>query len=212
MHLDNLLFLLLVTVAVLFQLLAKTAGKASKDQTTRSSTSETPPPIPRASRESDEEKIRKLLEALGQPPTSKPPRTVTPRTDVPPRPLAPVQPPTLHPPVPWQLTRQQRRQRGSIPKETPVPRVVTGAEVSGPQTIATASSFEVHEGLSAFESSLSIKGPRAASAAAMQKVATKPDSRTEIATLLASKSSLRDAMILREILGPPRGLRAMNSP
>jgi hypothetical protein len=29
-------------------------------------------------------------------------------------------------------------------------------------------------------------------------------------TLLASKSGLRDAMILREILGPPRGLGAID--
>ena len=90
-HLDSLLFLLLIAVAVLFQFLAKTAGKTGKDQTKRTSTPvpRTPTPMRRAPTESDEDRIRKLLEALGQPPTSRPPPPVVPRTDIPPRPLAP---------------------------------------------------------------------------------------------------------------------------
>ena len=69
-HLDSLLFLLLVAVAVLFQFLAKTAAKTGKDQTKRTSTPipRTPTPMRRAPTESDEDRIRKLLEALGQPP------------------------------------------------------------------------------------------------------------------------------------------------
>ena len=93
--LDSLLFLLLVAVAVLFQFLAKIAAKTSKDQTKRTPTPipRTPTPMRRAPTESDEDRIRKLLEALGQPPTSRPPPPVVPRTDIPPRPVAPVQPP-----------------------------------------------------------------------------------------------------------------------
>src|SRR5881392_1751476 len=83
-HLDSLLFLLLVAVAVLFQFLAKTAGKTGKDQTKQTSTPRTPTPMRRAPTESDEDRIRKLLEALGQPPTSRPPPPVVPRTDIPP--------------------------------------------------------------------------------------------------------------------------------
>src|SRR5437879_11615459 len=95
-HLDSLLFFLLVAVAVLFQFLAKTAGKTGKDQSKRISTPtpRTPTPMRRAPAESDEDRIRKLLEALGQPPTSKPPPPVVPRTNIP-RPLAPVQPPIM---------------------------------------------------------------------------------------------------------------------
>src|SRR5262245_8274700 len=90
---DNFLFLLLVVVAVLFQFLAKMAGKKSKDQKTPTSTPRTPAPIQSAPRESNEDRIRKLLEALGQPPTSTPPPPVVPRSNIPPRPLAPVKPP-----------------------------------------------------------------------------------------------------------------------
>src|SRR6266403_4101471 len=96
-HLDSLLFFLLVAVAVLFQFLAKTAGKPGKDQSKRISTPtpRTPTPMRRAPAESDEDRIRKFLEALGQPATSRPPPPVVPRTNIPPRPLAPVQPPRV---------------------------------------------------------------------------------------------------------------------
>jgi hypothetical protein len=202
---ENLLFLLLVAVAVLFQLLAKAAGKTAKDQTKRTSTPRTPPPIPRAPRESAEDQIRKLLEALGQPPTSKPPPTVVPRTDIPPRPLAPVQPP-LSPLS--QLRREKARKRDVVPKEIPPPRTVSGAEEIAPPTIATTSAFEVHEGPLPIEPPPGVKAPAEAYAAATRRAAKAQDSKTDIATLLASKSSLRAAIILREILGTPRGLRA----
>src|SRR3954467_6503599 len=94
--LDNLLFFLLIAAAALFQLLSKAITKAKKsdsNDTPSSPTPQTPRPIQRAPSESDADRIRKFLEALGQPPSSTPPSPVVPRTNVPPRPLAPVQPP-----------------------------------------------------------------------------------------------------------------------
>src|SRR5882762_3595066 len=82
MHLDNWLFILLVAVVMLFRWLASAASKANKgpDDAPRSTstpresneTFHRPPP------DSEEERIRKFLEALGQPPGSQPPRRVTP--------------------------------------------------------------------------------------------------------------------------------------
>src|SRR5437762_5594184 len=138
-HLDSLLFFLLVAVAVLFQFLAKTAGKTGKDQSKRISTPtpRTPTPMRRVPAESDEDRIRKLLEALGQLPTSKPPPPVVPRTNIPPRPLAPVQPPIS----PFsQLRREKSHNREIIPKEIPPPRTVRVAEKMVPPA------FEVEEG------------------------------------------------------------------
>ncbi len=210
-HLDNLLFLLLVAVAVLFQFLAKIAAKTGKDQTKRSSRPGTSSPTPRASRDSSEEQIRKLLEALGQPPSSRPPPPVVPRTDVPPRPVAPVQPPISLPRRPLFLPREARRKRDVISKEEiRPPRTIRRAEEIVPPPIATASGFEVHEGPLPIESSPSVKAPAEAYAAATRKVTKTQDSRTDIATLLTSKSSLRAAIVLREVLGPPRGLRALD--
>src|SRR4029453_15886521 len=97
MSIENLLFILLIVMAGLFKLLASKVGEAKKrheDSERRLTTSPSAAePIERARVESDEERIRKFLEALGQPTGSRPPPPVVPRTDIPPRPLAPVQPP-----------------------------------------------------------------------------------------------------------------------
>src|SRR4029434_9243250 len=122
--LDNLLFLLLIAVAALFQLLSKAINKAGKSDSGETSISPKPQtrrPIQRAPRESDADRIRKFLEALGQPSSSRPPPPVVPRTDIPPRPLAPVQPPPGPFSVPrGRLTSKERRKRHVIPHETPV--------------------------------------------------------------------------------------------
>src|ERR1700758_548701 len=93
-HFENFLFLLFIAVALLFQLLTRAASKASKDSDERKQRSPpAPPPHPRAPVETDEERVRKFLEALGQPPGSQPPPPVIHRIDLPPRPVAPIQPP-----------------------------------------------------------------------------------------------------------------------
>lgn len=206
-HLDNLLFLLLVAVAVLFQWLAKAAGKAGKDQTKRTTTPipRAPPPIPRPPSPSDEERIRKLLEALGQPATSKPPPPVAPRTNIPPRPLVPVQPPMS--PL-SQLRRERLRKGETISKEIPPPPTVARAEKIIPQKMTRTRAFEVHEGPPPIEPQAIGKLPLASYAS----LARDEESKAHIAILLASTSGLRDAIIVREILGPPRGLRAIDCP
>src|SRR5438552_1617870 len=199
-HLDSLLFFLHVTVAVLLQLLAKTADKTDKDQSKPISTPtpRTPTPMRRVPAESDEDRIRKLLEALGQPPTSKPPPPVVPRTNIPPLPLAPVQPPIS----PFsQLRREKSHNREIITKEIPPPRPIGGAEKTVP------SAFEVQERSFPIAPPAIFKAPAETHAGVTPTIAKAEERRTDLATLLASVSGLRDAMILREILGPPRGLR-----
>ena len=197
---DNLLFLLLVAVAVLFQFLAKIAAKTSKDQTKRTSTAtpRTPTPMRRAPTESDEDRIRKLLEALGQPPTSRPPPPVVPRTDIPPRPVAPVQPPIS--PL-SQVRREKSRKREIIAKEIPPPPTVREKMVPP--------AFEVQEGQLPSAPSPIFKAPAETYAGVTPIIAKAEGPRADVATLLASTSGLRGAIILREILGPPRGLRTL---
>ena len=203
---DNFLFLLLVVVAVLFQLLAKMAGKKSKEQPKPTSTSPPPTPLQRAPRESDEDRIRKLLEALGQPPTSRPPPPVVPRTNIPSRPLASVKPPMS--PL-SQLRREKPRKREATAKEIPPPRPTKGGEEIAPPNITGTPAFEVHEGPFPIAPAPVFKAPAEAYASEMRKVAKREEPSSDIATLLASKSGLRGAIILREILGPPRGLRTI---
>ena len=213
--LDNLLFFLLIAVAALFQLLSKTISKAKKsdsNETSNSPTLQTPQPIPRAPRESDADRIRKFLEALGQPPSSTPPSPVLPRTNIPPRSLAPVQPPPALPRV-WRLPGQRAEkldvsQRESTRIEQPnrlqqtVPPVVPAS---------AAATFEVHEAFQVEPQLPSVKTAVESDAAGSEIVAKRGGSKRDIATLLASKSSLREAILIREILGPPRGLQTLDA-
>jgi len=212
--LDNLLFFLLIAVAALFQLLSKTISKAGKSDSNETSSlpkPQTPRPIQRAPRESDADRIRKFLEALGQPPTSTPPAPVAPRTDVPPRPLAPVQPPPVIPGR-WRLPREQREkpdvsQKESFPLEQPSR---LQQIVPPPEPPPAAPAFEVHEAVPVeLQQPPVIKTPVEAYTAT-QAVTKRADFTMNIATLLLSTSGLRDAILLREILGPPRGLQAFD--
>jgi hypothetical protein len=55
-----------------------------------------------------------------------------------------------------------------------------------------------------------VKMPVEAQIATGRPIAKAPGIKTDIATLLASNSSLREAIILREIFGPPRSLQPLD--
>jgi hypothetical protein len=213
--LDNLLFFLLIAVAALFQLLSKTISKAGKSDSNETSSlpkPQTPRPIQRAPRESDADRIRKFLEALGQPPTSTPPPPVAPRTDALPRPLAPVQPPPVIIPGVFRLPREPREkpdfsQKESFPLEQPSR---LQQILPPPEPPPAAPAFEVHEAVPVELQQPPVIKTRVEAYAATQAVAKRADFTMNIATLLVSKSGLREAILLREILGPPRGLQAFD--
>jgi hypothetical protein len=227
-HFENLLFLLFIAIALLFQLLSRAASKASKDSGgTKRRSATVPPPLPRADTETDEERIRKFLEALGQPAGSKPPPPVVHRTDVPARPVAPIQPPpSMRPfPVPPRpLTPEERRKRKVILHEETVGqpgewlrKINYPGQIPGPPerkplipTLAEPASFEVHEGTTPAEPPATIKTPAEAYAIATQPMTRPAKTETDLAALLRSTSGLRDAIILREIFGPPRSLQPLD--
>src|SRR5213593_453462 len=211
MHLDTLLFILLIAVAILFQLLTRVASKTRQagenpENEMRGSTSapRTRPLISRAPVESDEQRIRKFLEALGQPPASRPPPPVVARTDIPPRRLAPVQPPIA--PL-WELTRAEQRKRRVILRESPPLSTETRTKEIVTREIAGAQTFEIHEGPLSVEPPPITKTPPEAYATATPGLAKSEELEPHVPRLLVSTSGLRQAIILREILGPPRGLR-----
>jgi hypothetical protein len=103
-----------------------------------------------------------------------------------------------------QLRREKSRKREIIPKEIPPPRSVSGAEKMVPPA------FEVQERSFPIAPRPIFKAPIENDAGVTPTIAKVEVRRTGIATLLASTSGLRDAMILREILGPPRGLRMLD--
>jgi len=114
----------------------------------------------------------------------------------------------------WRLPREQRQkpdvtQRESRPPEQPSRfQEVVPPPVPGPATPG----FEVYEALPVkFQQPPSVKAPVEAAAADTRSLAKGADFKSDIATLLVSKSSLREAILIREILGPPRGLQEIDA-
>jgi hypothetical protein len=186
MHLDSLLFILLIAMAVLFRLLASKAGESKKGaQKTDQRSTVTPQvsePIRRAPRETDAERIRRFLEALGQPATSTPPPPVVPRTNIPPPPLAPIQPP----PGPFSMPRGRLT------------------------SLVTSPVFEVQERQVQIEPPSDIKSPAKTAAGDSRQKTGIAATGTDIAALLQSSAGLRNAIILREIFGAPRSLQSFD--
>ena len=209
-HLENLLFILLVAVAFLFQLLTRAATRASKDSGATKpkppSPPRTPPPSPRPAPATDQERIREFLEALGQPTTSKPPPPVAPRPTYR-KPVvlphvgpfgSPLPPLTARPP---DLPREIR-----LPGQIPPTRE---AKVFTPK-VAEAPSFEVQAGAVSPDTPLVIRTAAEAYAIAAQPIAKSERTEMQIVTLLRSTSGLREAIVLREIFGPPRSLQPLD--
>src|SRR6267143_6552934 len=152
LHLDNLLFLLFVAVAIFFQILTRAATKTRKrpGDTTRRSTppSQMSRPISGDADETDEQRIRKFLEALGQPTTSKPPAPVAPRPTYQRPTVLPHVSPPLRSPLPPLTTRPP-----DLPREIRLPGQITPtreAKTFRPK-VAESPVFEVQQGPSPLE-------------------------------------------------------------
>ena len=147
-----------------------------------------------------------FLEALGQPTTSKPPPPVMPRPTYQKPVVLPHVPPFASP-LPPLTTRPP-----DLPREIKLPGQITstrGKRTFRPR-VAEASGFEVQEGPVATEPPPIIKTPAEAYAIATQPISKPDQTETNIAALLRSTSGLRNAIILREVLGPPRSLQPLD--
>lgn len=201
MHFDNLFFILLIAGAAILRWLAQQSKSGNKN-----SDREEPPPVFPEENETEEERVRRFFDALGQPPSSKPPPRIRPRADIPPLPVAPVQPPPIGRPL------FPSRQSTPAPREIKLPGQITTPpyekRVFTPR-VAPAPAFEIREPAAApTELPPLIKTPAEAYAVATQAPERILESRTDYAALLKSKYDLRDIIVLREIFGPPRGLQA----
>ena len=206
LHLDNLLFLLFVALAIFFQILTKAAAKGRRrpGDTTRRSTSpsQRPRPVSGEPDETDEQRIRKFLEALGQPTTSEPPTPVTPRPTY----QRPVVLPHVGPmksPLPPLTTRPP-----DLPREIKLPGQIppTREARTFQPRVAEAPAFEVQQG----QPLPVIKTAAEAYSIASQPIPIATRTESDVATLLRSTSGLRNAIILREIFGPPRSLQPLD--
>jgi hypothetical protein len=213
---ENVLFLLFIAVALLFQLLSRVGAAASKDSEESEpeppAPPRTPPTIRRPRPVTDEERVREFLEALGQPATSKPPPRVQPRPTykkpvvlphVPPF-GSPLPPLTTRPPeseADWPLPHEIR-----LPGQIPPTRATKVFTPKAPD----APAYEVHESAMPLEPPpVAAKTAAEAYAVVTQPAQTPQRPATSIVALLRSTSGLREALVAREILGPPRSLQPL---
>lgn len=181
-------WIILIAIAVGLLLWLSQKGDAAKKE---SQTSASPPPtqpISRDDSQTEEERIRRFLEALGQPKGSTPPPKVAPKRETQPR-VFPTLPPltTVPPPLPASPA-------SATQTPPPIPmqrRVFTPAVVQ-------ETSFEVRDIGVPIVSDLSGGSRRAAT------------EQQGLLIKLASTQGLRSAIVLREIFGPPRSLQVLD--
>ena len=235
---EQLIFLALLGVVGLLRWISQMAEER-RNREAEKRTGPPPPnaPVQRAPAETEEERIRRFMEALGVPtsnapipkappkletpmpaaPTAPPPRRTSmpvdpfpvPRGRLPsppvvvtappvPRQSAPVPPPPLVPPPP-----------SAAPPAPPLPTRETTVFADSPprrsvRERAGAAEFEVRD---ISEGAYEVAEPlRSAGRGAGGRAAAAASS---LAARLASPEGLRDAIILREIFGPPRSMQPL---
>jgi hypothetical protein len=172
---------------IVFVALVRWLASKAKSQTQNPQNPPAPPPaplsrpIPRGGdSQTEEERIRRFLEALGQPPGTTPPKTVTRRRPDLVSPLPPLK--TKPPPLPKVVS----------PAPPPLPFETARAMAMTPRETA----FEVRE-VPRQTSSEPAPGQSRSAAAARFNPRVK----------LGTPQDLRTAIVLREIFGPPRSLQ-----
>ncbi len=208
MH-GNFLFPLIIFVIVV---ISKLKAAAQQPPPGRSAT----PPRPRAPRppgESEEERYRRFMEAVGLPQGSAPPPPVRTRTLPTPGPLLPVQPPNLIKGVPDLQGRLKRVPAPPAPL-APRPKTVLRRVPAGPAP-ATASAAATEPAKTYFEAITPVAQPASlppSPLGAPLPIASKADPipsypASALLQRLRDPASVREAMILREVLGPPKAFQ-----
>jgi hypothetical protein len=183
---DHPIILIIVVVAALLRWLSQ-KSEARKPDPERPTVPNQP--IPRGGEtQTEEERVRRFLEALGQPAGSTPPPKVAPKRETKPR-MFPALPPltTVPPPLPTSPT--------PAVQAPPAPRIQR--RVFTPAVVQEAG-FEVRD--LAAQISSDLVPERRHTAAEQQGLLLK----------LRSTQDLRGAIVLREIFGPPRSLQALD--
>ena len=188
---DTLIFIALVLVASFFRWISKQAENARQSGEDEQEEERAATPIERQSGEgTDEERVRRFLEALGQPTTRPTPRvqrkTVVPKEK---RVVVPTNRPIFSPLPPLTTVPPPLPPEAEMPSIPPSPPPVIEPEIIRPAAPVVI----------ARESVLSpVSFPETASRTPLY---------SDVTALLSSDRGLRDAIILREIFGPPRSLQ-----
>ena len=174
---DIVVFLVLAGIALVFKWLGTDREKPTS--TNQSPAAPRPRPVNRAPAESEAERVRRFLEALGAPPGSNPPEPV--------RPLPAPMPPVVS-------TRPARVKRNWA---QPLPPLVTMPELETPPPPLPPA---------ALPPPLPVAGAARPFVRPTPRPSLAPPPALSLGELLRSPASARQAIVLREVFGPPRGL------
>jgi len=189
---DSIIFFVLAALALIFKWLTS-KGSGDAEEPKPDSPNE---PIRRAAPQTEEERVRRFLEALGVPPGTQPPPPARSRT-VTPRPVATPSPKIRRSwaqPLPPVVT---------TPEDMPVPSMTPPPQPEPVFVVQTqpAPATDVPPPLPAEVSARPFAAPVARKAAP-----PRTPQMTSLRATLRSRERIRQAIILREVLGPPRGL------
>lgn len=198
---QNIIFIIVAAVIGISRLIARISENAreqkQREEMRRAAVQRQQAPPSRPEVKTDDQRIRKFLEALGQPANAAPPPKVQPRTNLPPRPLLPVQSTIAQRSLPGRPTWKEIKRRMVVQQPTtPAQEIVS---VSTPaQTNEPGAWMREEKKIDLPAKSETPRPPTVITGAVL-----------DWKTALHSPDAIRSAVILREILGPPRGL---NSP
>jgi hypothetical protein len=191
---DTLIFLVLAGIALIFKWLTRQASDdAEKPKPSQPNDQTQPPPA-----ENDAERIRRFLEALGAPPGTQPPPPVQPRRVFTPAPRTPA-------PKARRSWVQPLPPLVTTPQEMPLPPLTTAPEPAvfeaAPPPPLAAAPPPLPEPAKLFQPAPPL--PRKAAPPRLVPLSS-------LGAMLRSARTARQAIMLREVLGPPRGLQALD--
>ena len=199
---DTLIFFILAALALIFKWLTSKAENSQAEKEKRAAESDEPneqaPPTLRPAPQSEEERVRRFLEALGMPAGTQPPPPVRQRR-------------VVTPSVPQTPPAQKPKAKRSWAQ--PLPPLVTMPEDLHPPPLPTAAPplptmVHVEPPLPEIEDS---SPPPAPVMPALRRPAPhSPAPAMSLGAMLRSPASVRRAIVLREVLGPPRGLQPLD--
>ena len=186
---DLVIFLVLGGIALVFRWLSRHSGSDSDESHPVSHNEQPSPP-----NESDEERIRRFLEALGAPPGTPPPSKVQPRPSVSGRVVTPKAAPLARPP--------KRSWVQPLPPLVTIPEALEETRPSVAVAPTTAVVLDAPPAPPAVVAAVELPTPKLWAATTARPII--PARRRSLSGRLRSAGGAREAIILREILGPPR--------
>ncbi|PYL46604.1 MAG: hypothetical protein DMF40_11665 [Verrucomicrobia bacterium] len=216
MHWDqNIIFIIIAAIVGISRLIAKISEESKKQkrppQPPRPLGQPRPEytqPVQRTQPKTDADRIREFLEALGQPAGTAPPPKIQPRTQIPPRPLAPVQPSASMRPFGRPEFRTWKEQvKEIVVLQQPTKRPLPPQRVLPPAVPSEAN--EPGAWIAEEQAQVSVAQKKEATSRVSTPPTLPPSAETLWKQILRSPDSVRTAVILREIFGPPRGLQQL---